>query len=327
MLSIERVEGYLLPPDPVLDAAPLPAPGGPLTELRGLQVVSNRIADAATLDELLDGALTALDELMGFSHSMVLLGEPSGRLVSAASRGYGEPAAAVTVEPGSGLIGTVAQLRRMVHVSGMGSELRYGRCIRGRVEAKGRGGEITPEVPLPGLADAQAQLALPLLCGGRLLGVLALESLDPLCFDDWDEAFLQILANQIAAGIDRVRREGEPTDGAAPSLPVRRFTFYRNDDCVFVDREYLVRNVPGRILWKLLRMHVDEGRTLFTNRELRLDPGLGLPPIKDNLESRLILLRRRLEERCPEARLVPRGRGKFALELACVPELLERDTA
>ena len=140
-------------------------------------------------------------------------------------------------------------------------------------------------------------------------------------------AFLQILANQIAAGIDRVRREGEPTDGAAPSLPVRRFTFYRNDDCVFVDREYLVRNVPGRILWKLLRMHVDEGRTLFTNRELRLDPGLGLPPIKDNLESRLILLRRRLEERCPEARLVPRGRGKFALELACVPELLERDTA
>ena len=341
VVELERIEGFLLPSDSVAVPGGPPLPAGPLTELRGLQTISDRIARACDLESLLAGALAALDELFGFSHAMVLLPEdPDGHLVAIASRGYGDAGIGAEVRPGEGIIGTVAERRRMIRMAGFGAELRYGRAIRGRVAEAGPGRDLAPEIPLPGLPDAQAQLALPLLVGDRLTGVLAVESRDPLHFDDWDEAFLGIVGNQIAMGIARTRaaedlHAGPPVD-EAPAGPApgraraaararRSFCYYRNDDCVFVDGEYLVRNVPGKILWKVLGAYRREGRTEFTNRELRLDPGLGLPAVKDNLESRLILLRKRLQQKCPDVRLVPTRRGRFALELDCALELVEKE--
>jgi len=336
VLFIERLEGFLepnlAPPNAVADD-----PSTLRNELRALQVIGERICRAADLESLLDRTLESLDELLGVHNSLVLLSEDDARLVTIASHGYGEAGIGAEVALGQGLIGTVARERRSLRVSGMREGLRYGRAIRERVAEQGDEDQLRPEIPLPGLPNAGSQIALPLIVQDTLLGVLAAESKRVLGLDDWQEAVLQVVATQLAVAIDRLLEEEDEEEEEAepirPSMlgfskaPPRRFTFYRNDDCVFVDGEYLIRNVPGKVLWKLLKAYQEQGRQEFSNRELRLDPWLGLPAVKDNLESRLILLRKRLLEKCPDVRLVPVRRGHFALELDRPIELLERDSA
>ena len=66
---------------------------------------------------------------------------------------------------------------------------------------------------------------------------------------------------------------------------------------MFIDGEYLIKGVSGRLLVHPLGLHPQEGRADFTNREMRLSNELRLSDFKDNLETRLLLLRRRLRRR------------------------------
>lgn len=332
VLRVERVHGFLT--ETPVDEVEGVSVTGLRTEIRGLQLVSDRINRADDLETLLAATLDALDVYFGFSNTIVLLyDEPTQRLITIACRGYGGGVGA-EVAYGEGLIGTVAKQRRVLRMSGLDEGLRYGRAVRRSFMTDSGAHSVRPEIPLPGLPDAQSALVLPLVLEDRLVGVLAAESRDPMAFGEWDEAYLAVIANQIALGIDRViEDDAAPIDDTPPPPraiappPVRArhtLTYYRTDDTVFLDDEYLVRNVPGRILWKLVGEWKRQGRTAFTNRELRLDRSLGLPDVKDNLESRLILLRHRLREKCPNVQITPAGRGKFTLDVGADLELLEK---
>lgn len=337
VLRVEKVESFLTGA-PAEHESKEVSLSGLRTELRGLQLVSERINRADDLETLLAATLDALDVYFGFEHTMVLLHDSSGeRLVTIACRGYGGGVGA-EVAWGEGVIGTVAREQKIVRLTGMNERLRYGRAVR-RVLSDSGSRSLRPEIPLPGLADAQSALVIPLMLQERLIGVLAAESRDPVGFGEWDETYLEIIGNQIALGIDRVMDDpAEDANGAVlesspePKLPIRTqaprrrrtIVYYREDDSIFLDDEYLIRNVPGRILWKLLGEWKQQGRTLFTNRELRLDRTLGLPEVKDNLESRLILLRHRLREKCPEVQLTAAGRGRFSLDIDAELDLVAR---
>jgi adenylate cyclase len=61
---------------------------------------------------------------------------------------------------------------------------------------------------------------------------------------------------------------------------------------------------------------VNDGRTDFSNKELRADAQLQLSVLRDNLETRLLLLRRRLDDRGAPIRLRRTGRGQLQLQVA-----------
>jgi adenylate cyclase len=306
------------------------------TELVSLRLITEQLNQARTLDEALQGSLQMLDELFGFCHSMILLAdEQNAKLLTIASHGYAENGVGSEVGTDEGLIGMVARAQRTLYLSAMDHSLRYARAVRGRAEAMGQMEAIAREIPLPGLPDAASQIAVPLLTRGRLVGVLAVESKDPLAFLPRENTLLAMMGFQLATAIEQLSRDTDhaPIDqiGSAPpptasrAVSMRRFIYFHKDDCVFVDGDYLIRNVPARILWRVLKQYRDQGRVEFTNRELRMDVWLGLPELKDNLETRLILLRRRLEQKCPDVRLVQRGRGRFALEADAAIDLSEKE--
>ena len=173
---------------------------------------------------------------------------------------------------------------------------------------------------------------MPILSAGRLLGVLFVESPHDLQFSFEDEDVLVAVAGHLGAAIDLLQQSPEPAEAVtpAPQLPVvmgppLQVRHFRANNSIFIDGNYLIKGVAGAIFWKLVTDFTQQGRTVFSNRELRLDPNLGLPDVADNLEARLLLLQRRLTEHGPHIRIEKTGRGRFRLALQRPVELTQMD--
>ena len=289
---------------------------------------------------LLAAVLDSLAEDFGFEHAKVLLVDETGRrLFTVASRGYERERRRRRgrVRRGPDRHGGARSPHPAGRAAWTATCATGARCAPRCGQAAGA--TLRPEIPLPGLADAQSHLALPLLVRGRLVGVLALESRSA--------ATLRELARGVpghrrrsgggghrAAGRGATTKtpslaRSAPPRAAAPAAArkKRSFVFYQNDDCVFVDGEYLIRNVPGRILWKLLKRPRARGAPSSRTASCGWIRRWACPALRDNLESRLILLRQRLEQKCPDVRLPSRGRGRFAVEIDCDLDLVERASA
>ncbi|MBO3759583.1 hypothetical protein J5J10_11280 [Ciceribacter sp. L1K23] len=94
---------------------------------------------------------------------------------------------------------------------------------------------------------------------------------------------------------------------------------------MFLNDEYLIRGVAGRLFRHFLQAFTESGTTDFFNKEIRRHQSLLLPDYKDNLETRLILLTRRLDERRGNIRLERPERGRVRLVVDRSVRLLVSD--
>jgi hypothetical protein len=312
VLDIERLHGKQTASDDTRGSVTRPA---------GLPHLIARLSRCPDLDTLVSATVDGLDELLGYPQSvLMLLDEEGGRLFTIASHGYPAEGVGSEVPVGEGTIGMAAARSSPIRIGNLRQMRKYSTTVKRAFEEEGYVGPGR-DVPLPGLVSAESRLAVPAIALGQLVGVLMVESQRSVAFDEQDESLLGVVASFVASAIeiDRSRERdapGVPTAAPGAVAPTGTGTLVRYfavDGSVFLDGDYLIRGVAGRILWSLLEQYVASGRVDFTNKEVRLDPRLELPGFRDNLDTRLILLKRRLEERDAPIRLEKTGRGRFRL--------------
>ncbi len=299
--------------------AQLPAPAPRRSLLAAVRASAERLGACGDLASLFDATLDCLERHFDVRHAMLLMYDGAlERLYAVASRGYASSGVGAEIPLGRGVIGVAARERAPIRIADATTEYGYGRAARAGAAALGA--QLEDEIPFPGLPGSRSQLAVPVVACGRLAGAIYVESLEYQRFGYDDEDALVALAAQLGASIPLLQaaEAGEDAPAAAPErAPVEgaavAVRHYAANDSVFVGDDYLIKGVAGSILWKLVRDYVERGRVEFSNRELRLDPSIRLPDVSDNLEARLVLLARRLEERCPVLRIEKTGRGRFRL--------------
>ena len=319
--NIERVPGETVTPPPP-----------PVNCLNALRRTVDRLATCNTLECLLEKAVDCLEKEFAIAHLMLLMhDEARGRLYTLASRGYPESGIGSEIPVGAGVIGICARERTPIRIGFTNSEYAYGRTVRDGIAADGQADALETAIPLPGLPDAASQMAVPISVAGRLLGVLYVESASDLHFGYDEEDALVTFAAQLGLAIahhqqaDDLPDEPATAEEAAPAVAGAPLTIrhFAATDSVFIDDDYLIKGVAGAILWVLLSDFAERRRTSFTNKGLRVDPRIRLPGVSDNLEARLVLLQRRLDERDAGIRLTKTGRGRFSLAVDHPLQLVE----
>jgi len=299
-------------------------PSAPRNLLAAVRRIWEELGEARELGALFDSVLDCLRRYFNIDQAMILMIDEAKRgLYTVASTGYARSGIGSEIALGHGVIGVAAREGVPIRIGHMTSDYSYGAVLRDQARDHGLGDTDATEIPYPGLAAPESQIAVPILMRGRTAGILFAESVQPMRFRYDDEDALALVAARLgeimASGLDSIRE----VDSIRPMMgliahPVH-VRHYSADNSVFIDHDYLIKGVAGAIFWKLVGEYALTGRSEFTNRELRLDPALRLPEYAENLEARLVLLQRRLIERDCPIRLEKAGRGRLRI---CVPGAL-----
>ena len=161
-------------------------------QLEIIRNVSAELNMVTGLHEKLSNILQILDNQFGIAHSMLLLPDMQQQILRVyASRGY--PETTIEVPFKRGIAGMAADKRIPINLTGLRRKRLY---LNSTVKQS-----ISTEPSLPGLENAESQIAIPLLVNNELVAVLVAESYASSVFGLEDEKFLMTLTPHMAVAI------------------------------------------------------------------------------------------------------------------------------
>lgn len=153
------------------------------TGLDELYRATRRIGLRDSLDEVVEAVVDRAQSLIGFEHCALLLYDPESETLKVRrARGYGErreDVLGLELALGEGISGRAAERREPVRVGDVREDPGY----------------------VPGLEAARSNLAVPLIAGGELAGVINVESERVEAFTEEHEKQLTVLSTQAALAI------------------------------------------------------------------------------------------------------------------------------
>jgi len=153
--------------------------------LARIYAFGQRLAAASILDQIVTGTLDFLAEQFDFEMSSILLSSEDGGLSIAGIRGPyvdSDLRAGASFSIERGVVGWVAQHQHPLLLPDVHEDARY----------------------YEGFSGTRSELAVPVLFGGGLLGVINVESQRPAFFDDEDRQLLEAIANHLAIAMSNL---------------------------------------------------------------------------------------------------------------------------
>ena len=137
--------------------------------------VASKINKTLDIDAIANTMLESMHEYFDFEHSMILLvdqNESSLRVV--ATYGYNDQGIGAEVKIGIGVIGMVAKKKKLMRMANMGAQKQYINAIKEQVKPATKV-TLSDEIVLPGLKNAESQVAIPMLIENELIGVFSVK--------------------------------------------------------------------------------------------------------------------------------------------------------
>lgn len=160
-----------------------------VAQLALLRDIGGQIISVADLNTVLDRAVHLVARTFGYDHvAVAMVDEERGEVVIGARAGTYRD----LLPPGhrlpisQGMVGWVARNGRALLANDVEKEPRYVNCYPDRIPTR-------------------SELAVPIRVGGRVVGVLDVQSRRPNAFSDGDMLVLETVADQIAVAIENAR--------------------------------------------------------------------------------------------------------------------------